>query len=54
MLNTGNLRTPTPEEARKIGRLGGIASGEARRRRKTFREVFEVMLSEGTTTEDGE
>ena len=34
----------TKEEAREIGRKGGIASGEARRAKKTMREVLEVLL----------
>lgn len=40
-----NLRTPTTEEARAIGQKGGIASGESRRRRKTFRESLLTILS---------
>lgn len=39
-----NLRPPTAEEARERGRLGGIKSGEARRRRKTFREEMLAIL----------
>ena len=33
------------EEARELGRKGGIASGEARRRKKTFKEQFDLLLS---------
>lgn len=33
-------------EARELGRKGGIASGEARRERAKFRELFEVALEE--------
>ena len=33
------------EEAAKNGRKGGIASGEARRQRKTFKEVFNILLA---------
>ena len=33
----------TEEEQRKIARLGGIASGEARRRKKSMREWAEVL-----------
>lgn len=40
-----NLRTPTTEEARAIGQKGGIASGESRRKRKTFRESLLTILS---------
>lgn len=34
----------TKEEARERGRRGGIASGEARRRKKTMRETLEAIL----------
>lgn len=33
------------EEARINGRKGGIASGEAKRRKKTMMEMFELMLT---------
>lgn len=33
------------EEARELGRKGGIASGETRRRKKTMREQFDLLLS---------
>lgn len=33
------------EEAKKNGRKGGIASGEARRKKKAMREAFDLMLS---------
>lgn len=32
------------DEAREMGRKGGIKSGEARRRKKTMREALEMML----------
>lgn len=35
----------TKEEARKLGREGGRASGEARRRKKSLREAAELYLS---------
>ena len=34
----------TPEERREAGRKGGIASGEAKRRKKAMRERLEVLL----------
>jgi hypothetical protein len=34
----------TPEERRENGRKGGIASGEAKRRKKAMRERLEVLL----------
>lgn len=33
------------EKARENGRKGGIASGEAKRRRKAFKEGFDLLLS---------
>lgn len=44
MSNASNLRVPTPEEARENGRKGGIASGEARRARKTMRETAKNLM----------
>lgn len=47
MANPENLRTPTSSEAREIGRKGGIASGEARRKKKTCAEIaLRVINSE--------
>lgn len=34
----------TPEERREAGRKGGIASGEAKRRKKAMRERLEILL----------
>lgn len=45
MANEQNLRIPSSEEARKIGRKGGIASGETRRKKKLMREQMELLLS---------
>ena len=43
-------------EAREKGKKGGIASGEARRKKKTIRETLEMMLSgkmpDGATRQD--
>lgn len=44
-MNSQNLRTLSTEEAREIGRKGGIRSGEARRERKMMREAFEQILA---------
>ena len=41
--NINNLRMPTSEEARDIGRKGGIKSGETRKKQKTLRELFETF-----------
>ena len=55
-MNESNLRVPTSEEAREIGRKGGIASGKARRERKAFKEALllalETMTEEGKTIQD--
>lgn len=40
-----NLRVPTSDEARENGRKGGIASGEARRRKKSMAEMANMMLN---------
>lgn len=52
-MNPENLRTPTTSEAREIGRLGGIRSGEARRERKAIRQALEECLAMETEL-DGE
>ena len=58
-MNNGNLLTPeevnsrlTPEEMRKKMSMMGKKSVEARRRKKTFREIAEVLGS--ITIHDGE
>ncbi len=35
----------SPEEAREMGRKGGIASGEARRRKRSLKEAADLFLS---------
>lgn len=45
MANAGNLRTPTTEEARKIGAKGGRASAEAKKKRKAMKEQMEMLLN---------
>ena len=35
----------TPEQARANGQKGGIASGEARRKKRTFRELIETVMT---------
>ena len=50
MANEQNLQPcSSKSEARKRGRKGGLASGEARRKRKTLKEELLLMLSEGET-----
>ena len=48
MANEQNLRPPwNPNEAREAGRIGGVASGEARRKRKACAEIaMRVIASE--------
>lgn len=36
----------TKEEARELGRRGGVASGEARRKKKYFKEIYAEMLAD--------
>lgn len=47
----GKNRGLTTEEAQRIGSLGGKKSGEVRRRRKTYREIAELILSMPITDE---
>ena len=42
----------TPSELREMTRKAGIASGEARRARKTLKETLLLMLEEGNTQND--
>ena len=39
----------TKDEQRKIATMGGIASGESRRKRKTLREELLALLEQGDT-----
>lgn len=48
MANEQNLKpftTRSSEEARELGRKGGIASGEARREKKSLREKAKLLMS---------
>lgn len=45
MANEQNLRVPTSEEAREIGKKGGIASGAARRARKDRQERIKALFA---------
>ena len=44
--------TKTKERRQEIARMGGIASGESRRKRKTLREITELILSCRVTDQD--
>ena len=51
-MNEENLKpVQSKEEARERGRKGGIASGKARRERKTLREELLLLLEKGDTQE---
>lgn len=55
MAKEENLRVPTSEEARIIGKKGGIRSGEVRRERKRFLDAVkwlansDIKIDKGTT-----
>lgn len=50
MAGQENLKpVQSKEEARERGRKGGIASGEARRKRKTLKEELIALLEDGDT-----
>jgi hypothetical protein len=53
-----NLKPPfnkrDPEEQKEISRKGGIRSGEVRRERKRFKEIFELLLAKKSTNDKGE
>ena len=52
MANEQNLRTPTTEEAREIGRKGGLASVAARRKKKACAEIaMRIITSELSATD---
>ena len=53
MPNEQNLRVPTSSEARANGKKGGIASGEARRAKKSRREAMQVLMDADLTGKDG-
>lgn len=57
MANEQNLKpVRTTSEARELGRRGGVASGEARRRKADLRRTLEALLQgkapNGTTYEE--
>ena len=53
MPNKQNLRVPTSSEARENGKKGGIASGEARRAKKSLREAMQILMDADLTGKDG-
>ena len=53
MANEQNLKTPTPSEARKNGKKGGVASGKSRRAKKSLREAMQILMDTDLTGKDG-
>lgn len=56
MANNDNLipfDERTEDEQRKLAKQGGIASGEARRRKKLLRECLEELLDKDITDKSG-
>ena len=43
----------TKEEQKEIARKGGVASGEARRRKKTYAELAEIIGTQKVSEENG-
>lgn len=43
MANEQNLKVLSPNEARELGRIGGMMSGKTRRERKKLREMVLTM-----------
>ena len=54
MAGIDNLRTPTTEQARELGRKGGLASAKARAEKKQLKELLELALSQPSEIVDGE
>lgn len=45
-LTDEKIKALTPEERREAGRLGGIASGKARKKKKTMRAIYESLANQ--------
>lgn len=54
MANEQNLKPSEYKLSQEEAKRGGIASGQARRKKKEFRELFEKMLSEDGGVLNGE
>lgn len=52
MANEQNLIVPSSEEARELGRKGGIASGKARRRKADLKRAFNTILKADVANEN--
>lgn len=53
MAGKENLRKLTTEQAREIGRKGGIASAESKKRKKLLKECLEELLERDITDNQG-
>ena len=49
-----NIYPRSSDEARENGKKGGIASGEARRQKKTMREWLEIAMQAAMKNDDGQ
>lgn len=45
-LTDEKIKALTPEERREAGRLGGIASGKVRKKKKTMRAIYESLAGQ--------
>lgn len=54
MANEQNLRRRSPEEARELGRMGGLASGAARANKAKLRADLEDLLKSPNPEGQGE
>lgn len=54
MANNENLQRLTTEKAREIGKLGGKKSGEAKRAKKTMKEMLKYLLEQEISNKKGE
>lgn len=52
MANEQNLKVPSSEEARELGKKGGIASGKARRRKADLKRAFNTILKADVANEN--
>ena len=52
MANEQNLKVPSSEEARELGRKGGIASGKARRKKADLKKAFNTILKADVANEN--
>ena len=53
-MNDNLIPVRTEAEAREKGRNGGIKSGEARRAKKTMRDMLDYLLEKDITTNKGD